>query len=488
MNVIHLRTDRVQVEFSGARWGDNSIDFLTGPNGSGKTEVLVRLAELFDPRKYRPTEPGKVAWKINGLMNEVFGSTMAPGPGRVISQTFSPFTRFPAPNRRPFKVANLEAAVNPPEKYVCIGLHRSSARVGANLAKHTLEDAIFRFSETEGSARGTFNVLRELGYGGGVELRYEPTPTFNQLERLNRPHELENYLVDLAGGGSARQSLGNERQLSDALQTHHPGELAELLRSAMNIITERRYTETEAPDAKVKSKRLVRWEFDFHGISQEFYVIQALSLARKVGLLRLVSCALRNLSGGYINVATASSGQQQMLCSLLGLGAALQNNSLVLVDEPELSLHPKWQMEFVSHLMATLRYFHDCHVIVATHSPLIVQQAQHLGAGIIQLHTGQLAVPNQNLRGSEADSVEKTLVEVFETPVESSSHVANEVFRAVVDGETGNDLDRVAAKKRLDDLKALYSESRISDAHTKKLIDDGIRLVEEAAHDEESGA
>jgi len=45
-----------------------------------------------------------------------------------------------------------------------------------------------------------------------------------------------------------------------------------------------------------------------------------------------------------MDVTQTSSGQQQMLCSMLSLASALKDNSIVLIDEPELSLHPKaWE-------------------------------------------------------------------------------------------------------------------------------------------------
>ena len=65
-----------------------------------------------------------------------------------------------------------------------------------------------------------------------------------------------------------------------------------------------------------------------------------------------------------------SSGEKQMIIQVYELLFRAQSGTLVLIDEPELSLHMMWQMNYLKNLMeiARLRGF-QC--IVATHSPQI---------------------------------------------------------------------------------------------------------------------
>lgn len=65
-----------------------------------------------------------------------------------------------------------------------------------------------------------------------------------------------------------------------------------------------------------------------------------------------------------------SSGEKQMIIQVYELLFRAQSGTLVLIDEPELSLHMMWQMNYLKNLMqiAQLRGF-QC--IVATHSPQI---------------------------------------------------------------------------------------------------------------------
>lgn len=66
-----------------------------------------------------------------------------------------------------------------------------------------------------------------------------------------------------------------------------------------------------------------------------------------------------------------SSGEQHELVLLYDLLFKVEPNSLVLVDEPEISLHVVWQQEFLNDIkrIATLG---DLQFVIATHSPQII--------------------------------------------------------------------------------------------------------------------
>jgi predicted ATP-binding protein involved in virulence len=65
-----------------------------------------------------------------------------------------------------------------------------------------------------------------------------------------------------------------------------------------------------------------------------------------------------------------SSGEKQMIIQVYELLFRAQSGTLVMIDEPELSLHMMWQMNYLKNLteIASLRGF-QC--VVATHSPQI---------------------------------------------------------------------------------------------------------------------
>lgn len=75
--------------------------------------------------------------------------------------------------------------------------------------------------------------------------------------------------------------------------------------------------------------------------------------------------------GRPIEVQALSSGEQHELVLLFDLIFRVQKNTLVLIDEPELSLHPEWQAQFVDDLVSIAQNS-QFDVVLATHSPYII--------------------------------------------------------------------------------------------------------------------
>lgn len=75
--------------------------------------------------------------------------------------------------------------------------------------------------------------------------------------------------------------------------------------------------------------------------------------------------------GQPLSAANLSSGEQHEVVMLYELIFKVQKDSLILIDEPEISLHVAWQEEFLRDLqgMTQLSKFD---VLIATHSPQII--------------------------------------------------------------------------------------------------------------------
>lgn len=71
-----------------------------------------------------------------------------------------------------------------------------------------------------------------------------------------------------------------------------------------------------------------------------------------------------------------SSGEQQLLTLALKLTTYADNTTVMLVDEPELSLHVSWQRA-IPAMLEIIGSRLGCSIVVATHSPVIVASATH---------------------------------------------------------------------------------------------------------------
>jgi len=75
--------------------------------------------------------------------------------------------------------------------------------------------------------------------------------------------------------------------------------------------------------------------------------------------------------GSILSPDDLSSGEQHEIVLLYELLFKVKPDTLVLIDEPEISLHIAWQQEFLNDL-ARITALSDFDVLVATHSPDIV--------------------------------------------------------------------------------------------------------------------
>ena len=81
--------------------------------------------------------------------------------------------------------------------------------------------------------------------------------------------------------------------------------------------------------------------------------------------------------GNRLSLNTLSSGEQQELVLHYDLLFSVSSNTLVLIDEPELSLHVAWQKRFLPDLLSIIQLA-DFDAMIATHSPYIVANRDDL--------------------------------------------------------------------------------------------------------------
>ncbi len=81
--------------------------------------------------------------------------------------------------------------------------------------------------------------------------------------------------------------------------------------------------------------------------------------------------------GTNLDLEKLSSGEQHELVMLYELLFRASSNSLILIDEPELSLHVAWQEQWLKDLEETAK-LSDFRAIVATHSPEIIGDRWYL--------------------------------------------------------------------------------------------------------------
>ncbi len=75
--------------------------------------------------------------------------------------------------------------------------------------------------------------------------------------------------------------------------------------------------------------------------------------------------------GAAIPLSKLSSGEQQLLVLYFRLLFEIEPDTLVMIDEPELSMNVVWQRNFLKDLQRIIE-LRNFDVLIATHSPQII--------------------------------------------------------------------------------------------------------------------
>lgn len=100
-------------------------------------------------------------------------------------------------------------------------------------------------------------------------------------------------------------------------------------------------------------------------IQQKQFANKTIRLSPQHGL------RIESVNGDILSVDMLSTGEQNQLVLLYDLIFKTPKGSILLIDEPESSLHVAWQNDFVND-MRTISENKDLQIIVATHSSIIV--------------------------------------------------------------------------------------------------------------------
>jgi predicted ATP-binding protein involved in virulence len=99
--------------------------------------------------------------------------------------------------------------------------------------------------------------------------------------------------------------------------------------------------------------------------------------------------------GEVLSPTDLSSGEQHELVILYELLFKVKPNTLILIDEPEMSLHISWQQEFLKDLQEITK-LSELDILMATHSPDIINDRWDL--------TVELEKPKQKSKDERTDN------------------------------------------------------------------------------------
>ena len=102
---------------------------------------------------------------------------------------------------------------------------------------------------------------------------------------------------------------------------------------------------------------------------------------KRIALDRDEGFVAKSDGGQSLSLRSLSSGEQQELVLHYDLLFRVRSNTIVLIDEPELSLHVAWQKKFLPDLLKIIE-LSNFDALVATHSPFVIGDRDDLMVGL----------------------------------------------------------------------------------------------------------
>lgn len=168
-------------------------------------------------------------------------------------------------------------------------------------------------------------------------------------------------------------------------------------------------------------------------LAREFSsVLKRERLLRRWGVIGGVSVHLERADGLEIEIQHASSGQLALISSLLFLVTNIRERPLIVIDEPENSLHPNWQRDYVEKLLAAVSY-RDATILIATHAPLVVTGALADSPDVVSVFEVRDGRPRdlELDKGQSASGIEEVLWRAFDVVTPANHFVSERIVDAI---------------------------------------------------------
>ena len=196
------------------------------------------------------------------------------------------------------------------------------------------------------------------------------------------------------------------------------------------------------------------------------FLFRMLNLLDYNELLESVTLEWEDKSENQISFDRISEGQKQ-IASTIGLISICENsNNLILLDEPDTFLHPKWQIDFIKQL----ENLSSNQIILTTHSLNMLNQANNDISDLLLFNKGKIdesvskenfgktiAYINYNLMGIEErpksiqDQLDDLFIYIEDEDIDQAAILYANLIAAI--GEDDSDLRK--AKIELDFLKSI---------------------------------
>ncbi len=377
IKILKAEIDGVIYELTNDEFETKSKNLYTviiGGNATGKSRLLVNLLQAFRFASNKRLKRNSTNYEIQiESNNEKYNlkSFWDDSPSSIteinlVCISNSVYDKFPH-------------EVSSDKNYSYIGLKQVGIRDSRRSAVYDLIDKIHENIDNElfiNKATTLFNFL-------GIEpkLRLNLRLSFSAQSRKRNDlfensqsiNSLREYLIDISTKGFYRNQ--NKRIKAWA-------ENKTFLRGFQKFI------KSEFKDLNTASNyENLSYEINFKDLEKSKDFINEykyFSALRRLNILTYRDITLDKNKIKY-DILDSSTGELGLLMTFLRAIPDIKSKSLIFIDEPEISLHPSWQMKYMELLQTFMKGFEGCHIFIATHSHLLLSDLKEHWSSLVVL-------------------------------------------------------------------------------------------------------
>ncbi|CRM39489.1 MULTISPECIES: AAA family ATPase [Pseudomonas] len=360
---------------------DNWISVLIGQNGSRKSFILRQILDA------ATGETNKVGAKALNFESEGTNWNDGLSPDSITCISGTPLDRFPRMRNYSLGISISKSKQGLRNEFLYLGPRASNGMTGTAPSERALMTALFLNADKLAGRAHLFNaIFSAVGFRPKIRILLRLERELSMLGRRYNAKEpaLTPSLPERAMERIFKYSL---RPFLDSGYVHN---LGDRLEKALGRILNLDYYgffelikifHSDEPPVFVFEDGRIQLEspsldlFGIGGDELEIYIRAGVVLVGGTTFYKAKSEIIHDTVSAAndveLNGEDLSSGQWSWLAGFAGLCAGITQESLILIDEPENSLHPIWQQTYVPTLNKILREFKGSQAVIVTHSPLI---------------------------------------------------------------------------------------------------------------------
>lgn len=396
----------------------NYFSLIIGNNGTGKSRFLSAICRYFvDLHLYQSNK--------NDELNTIKYSVK---PTKVIALSHGISDKFPLdklfhPNKyeEDLKYSKLD--------YVYLGgrdrTHNFSSRVLINRAI----DILFENYIKDTVSQSYRHVFDYLDYEPVIKLEYQVVNLIKRDNIFDDNFITISGLKDYLGSRLSRGNIGFRRKKVETYIKNENNELENICNFYNSVYMREKTFELIINFSENNISKIN----DDNSIYRDNYNnYKVLKLMKDIDLVRGFEVKVYKKGGNEFNFSDASSGEANILSTLIALVPLVKNNSLILIDEPEISLHPSWQYQYIGLLQKLLSHVQGCHVIIATHSHFLVSDLPIEASSVIAFSNEKGIIKGKTIEVPTFGwSAEDILLNIFGLPTSRNYYLSLIVTEAL---------------------------------------------------------